>query len=169
MLVLIIFSPELSERFKLVIAFNIIMKDCITCRYNKDPSNIPGGRIKEYNYWILEHINEPIPVKGWLVLKTKRHTEGIVGLDKAESLELAEILESLPKIQKNIFNAEQIYICCFTELVKHLHIHFIPRTYNETKLGTDLFNLISEVRLDNSKAIDPESVISFVDRLRNLL
>lgn len=64
------------------------MNSCITCKLNKDPSGAPGGRIKEYNFWILEHIVEPIPVKGWLILKTKRHTEGIVGLNDEESEEL---------------------------------------------------------------------------------
>ena len=128
--------------------------NCLTCQYNKDPNKSPGGQIKEYNYWICEHINEPIPIKGWLVLKTKRHTEGITGMNSIEANELGKILNTLPKLQKKVCNAAQIYIVCFTELVSHLHIHLIPRHVNETKKGTELFNLIEQVRKDASKAIN---------------
>ena len=76
------------------------MNACLACQLNNDPSSVPGGRIKNYNHWLLEHIIEPIPVKGWLILKTKRHAEGITDLNTDEAKELGEILESLPKIQK---------------------------------------------------------------------
>jgi len=143
--------------------------NCLTCQYNKDSEKSPGGWIKEYNYWILEHMNEPIPVLGWLVLKTKRHTEGITGMNSDESKELGEILNIVPKLQKDICEAGQIYVLCFTELVSHLHIHLIPRNINETRKGPELFNLIEEVRKDNSKAISVQESIEFVKQLKQKL
>jgi len=145
------------------------MEDCITCNYNKDPSSVPGGRIKEYEYWILEHINEPIPVKGWLVLKTKRHTEGIDGFNINESQELSEILFNLPKIQKQIFDTEQIYICCFTELVNHLHFHLIPRGKNEIRKGTQILDLMSDVKKNKTLAIDPNLILDSIQELKKRL
>jgi len=142
---------------------------CLTCQYNKDPDKSPGGWIKEYSYWILEHINEPIPVLGWLVLKTKRHTEGITGMDSYEATELGEILNTVPKLQKELCNASQIYVVCFTELVSHLHIHLIPRHINETKRGPELFGLIDEVRKDSSKAINVQEAIELVKNLKQKL
>ena len=143
--------------------------NCLTCQYNQDPNKSPGGWIREYDRWILEHINEPIPVLGWLILKTKRHIEGITGMNSEESKELGEILNIVPKIQKEICNAGQIYIICFTELVSHLHIHLIPRHINETRKGTELFNLIDEVRKDNTKSIDKEEAIKIANKLKKLL
>lgn len=143
--------------------------NCLTCQYNKNPEKSPGGWIKEYNYWILEHINEPIPILGWLVLKTKRHTEGITGMNGDEAKELGEILNVVPKLQKEICNSGQIYVVCFTELVSHLHIHLIPRHINETKKGPELFGLIDGVRQDNSKAISVQESIEFVKQLKQKL
>ena len=140
--------------------------NCLTCEYNKDPKKSPGGWIKEYNYWILEHINEPVPVLGWLVLKTKRHTEGITGMNEDEAKELGEILNVVPKFLKEICQASQIYIVCFTELVAHLHIHLIPRHINETRKGPELFSLIDEVRKDTSKAVSVKKAIDIVKQLR---
>lgn len=127
--------------------------NCLTCQYNNGSIVAPGGWIKEYNHWILEHINEPIPVLGWLVLKTKRHTEGIIGMNDDEAKELGEILNVVPKLQKEICNAGQVYIICFTELVAHLHFHLIPRHINETRKGPELFSLVDVVKKDKTKAI----------------
>lgn len=143
--------------------------NCLTCQYNTDHEKSPGGWIKEYNYWILEHINEPIPVLGWLVLKTKRHTEGITGMNSDEAKELGDILNTVPKLQKELCNAGQIYVMCFTELVSHLHIHLIPRHINETKKGPELFDLIDVVRQDNTMAISVQESIELVKQLKEKL
>lgn len=146
-----------------------MMDNCLTCQYNRNPEKSPGGWVKEYQYWILEHINEPIPVLGWLVLKTKRHTEGITGMNGDEAKELGEILNIVPKSQKEICNSSQVYVVCFTELISHLHIHLIPRHINETKKGPELFGLIDEVRQDSSKAISVQESIKFVKQLKQTL
>ena len=115
------------------------MATCFSCEFNKNPDKAPGGMIREYKYWRLEHIDEPIPVLGWLVLVTKRHVEGITGMNRDEAAELGEILVEMPKIQKKLCEAAQIYVVFFTELVSHLHLHLIPRHINETKKGPRTF------------------------------
>jgi diadenosine tetraphosphate (Ap4A) HIT family hydrolase len=139
---------------------------CLTCQFNNNPGKSPGGWIKEYNYWILEHINEPIPVLGWLVLKTKRHTDGIVGLNADEAKELGEILYIVPKVLKQVTNAEMIYIVTITELVKHMHMHIVPR-YKNAKMGSDLLCLLDEVKKDKDLAQSVQKSITLVEKIRN--
>ena len=143
-------------------------KQCLTCQFNNDREKSPGGWIKEYNHWILEHINEPIPILGWLVLKTKRHTEGICGMNEDESKELGEILNTVPKILKQTTGAEMIYLITMTELIKHMHMHIIPR-YKDEKMGPDLINLMDEVKQNNNLAKDVQESIKLVDKIRNNL
>ena len=145
------------------------MKNCLTCEFNKNPDKVPGGLIKEYRYWNLQHIDEPIPVLGWLVLKTKRHIEGITGMNRDEAAELGEILAEVPKIQQKLCEAARIYVLCFTELVSHLHIHLIPRHINETKKGPELFGLLDEARKNPDKAINREEAIKLANSLREKL
>jgi diadenosine tetraphosphate (Ap4A) HIT family hydrolase len=144
-------------------------KNCLTCQFNKEPEKSPGGWIKEYNYWILEHVDEPIPIKGWLVLKTKRHTEGIAGINGKESAELGEILNIVPKVQKEVCKAAQIYIICLTEKVTHLHFHLIPRHIKETRIGPELFNVMDEVRKGRVKAVKTREAIEVVKELKKKL
>ncbi len=112
--------------------------DCVACELNQDPSGAPGGRIASFDHWYLEHLIPPLPIAGWLILKTIRHTEGIVGLNAEESAELGGLLGRLPKVLKRISEAEQVYVCCFTELVPHLHIHLIPRAPGAEVRGPDM-------------------------------
>jgi len=113
--------------------------DCVACLLNADPSGAPGGRILSTERWVLEHIVAPIPLVGWLILRTVRHTEGIVGLDPAEGAELGRLLATLPKMLQEVSGAEQVYVCVFTEVVPHLHIHLIPRLPDQAVRGPQLF------------------------------
>lgn len=143
--------------------------DCLACRINADPSGAPGGRIKEYNYWFLDHIIAPVPMTGWLILKTKRHSEGITGLNREEARELGEILDRLPKIQQELLRAEKIYLCCFAELVSHLHIHLIPQPAEEKYRGPKAFDLQAAVEAGKRQPVLKDEVVRFVDRLRGKL
>jgi len=138
--------------------------DCLTCIFNQDASKAPGGRIKEYEYWILEHINEPIPVLGWLVLKTKRHTEGVVGLNKNEAKELGHILHVVPKALKKIVQAENIHIISMNELVKHIHIHIIPRCKKD-EVDSSIISLMDKVKENKDLAKNTEDAKKIVEKL----
>ena len=145
------------------------MNNCLACQLNDNSSSVPGGTIKEYEYWILQHIINPIPVKGWLILKTKRHVDGITGMNNSESKELGVILNSITKTLKEVSKAAQIYICCFTEEVSHLHIHIIPRYSDEMRKGPSLFQLLKEVKQNPSKAVNQEEVIEFTKKISSMI
>lgn len=144
-------------------------EECLACRLNADPSGAPGGRIKNYVHWFLEHIIEPVPITGWLILKTKRHTEGITGLNREEAAELGEILERVPKIQQALLRAEKIYVCCFTEWVSHLHLHLIPQPAEEKYRGPKAFDLQQAVEEGEQKPAPSKEVEKFVEQLRQKL
>ena len=139
------------------------------CEKYTKPDASPGGRVKDYRFWFLEHIPEPIPVKGWLVLRTKRHTEGLVGLNKEEAQELGEILNTLPKVLKETLGAEQIYLCCFTEVVPHLHFHFIPRMPGDSRRTIEFFLLQKDVKEGREKSVEAREVEAFVDLVKPML
>lgn len=146
-----------------------VREGCLACRLNVDPSGVPGGRIKEYARWFLEHMIPPLPIVGWLILKTKRHAEGIAGLNCAEAGELGEILERVPKVQQQILRVEKIYVCCFTELIGHLHFHLIPQPREKKYRGPEVFGIQQLVEEGKSKPVPEDSVVRFVQRLREKL
>lgn len=146
-----------------------MQNSCVACKYNDTPQESTGGRIKNYKYWNLEHIIEPVPVVGWLILKTKRHTEGIFSLTKEECTELGEIISIVPALLKEFAEAEMVYFVSFTEEVRHSHIHIIPRRKDATMMGTELFSMIDKVKEDQSLAKNTVEVLQFANEFKRKL
>ena len=142
---------------------------CLGCYYNKHPEKEIGGKIKEYNYWNLKHVDKPVPHQGWLILNTKRHVVGIAGMNKNEAKELAEILFTVPKAIKKIDKAKMVYIVCMTEAVKHLHIHIIPRYENDKIRGGDLFALNGLVKKGKIKPVPAAKCLAIIKKLKKEL
>ena len=138
----------------------------MACKLNEDDSGVPGGTIKEYNSWILQHIIEPAPIKGWLILKTKRHVDGIENMNKKEAGELGNIIESLTKILKEVTKASKVYVCCFTEYVSHLHIHIIPKYQDIIQKGPNIFKLLRDVKEGKIKSVNIKDVANISDILK---
>ena len=145
------------------------MKNCLGCQCNQDTTIAPGGHIKVYKHWILAHIIEPVPIIGWLVLKTKRHAEGIMEMNSEESNELGKILNIVPKVVQKITGAEMVYALCITELVAHLHFHIIPRLPDSDVRGTELFMKLKDVRENPTKAVCITDCLDVIKRIKQLL
>ena len=58
--------------------------ECGTCRANRGELRAPGGVIYEDGLWRLEHLLEPVPFAGWLVLKQLRHIESLAEMNPDE-------------------------------------------------------------------------------------
>jgi diadenosine tetraphosphate (Ap4A) HIT family hydrolase len=142
-------------------------RSCQACELNADPEEATGGRIYATQHWYLEHIVAPLPLVGWLILKTIRHTEGIVGLNAEEGAELGRLLEVLPKVLAKVSGAEQVYVCVFTEVVAHLHIHLIPRAAGQSVRGPKLFlERITAARDDPQSCPAPAEAAAFAESMR---
>ena len=66
--------------------------DCVACQANAGQLQAPGGVIYQDALWRLEHILSPAPLAGWLVLKPKRHCEGLDFLTGAEAAALGPLM-----------------------------------------------------------------------------
>ncbi len=51
----------------------MLVEDCLSCNLLAGKLKAPGGVIYEDNYWIVEHSLSPILLRGYLIIKLKRH------------------------------------------------------------------------------------------------
>lgn len=89
----------------------------------------PGGVIYDDGSWRLEHILEPIPMVGWLVLKPLRHVETIAGLTMDEATAFGQLSKHIVEAMEMALDPAKVYLCMFAEAENfaHIHFHFIPR------------------------------------------
>jgi diadenosine tetraphosphate (Ap4A) HIT family hydrolase len=124
---------------------------CIACRANRGQLNAPGGVIYHDELWQLEHILEPIPLAGWLVLKPLRHVEAFGELTAAEAIGFGLIARRATRAMQQVLFSTKIYVVLFAEApnAAHIHFHLIPRFAEtpEGQRGPNVFNLLRDASI----------------------
>ena len=113
------------------------VRDCFTCDVNAGRVEAPGGTIYEDERWIADHGVDPL-VRGYVVLKPKRHVHELADLDPAEAASFGPALRTVLAAMRTALRPSRIYVCSFAETVPHLHFHLIPRYPDMPALGPDL-------------------------------
>jgi diadenosine tetraphosphate (Ap4A) HIT family hydrolase len=111
--------------------------ECFACAVNAGRERAPGGTVYEDDHWLADHGVTRL-VRGYLVLKPKRHVHEMADLLPAEAAALGSVLLRLLAAMRTALGPERIYICSFAETVHHLHFHLLPRYSTMPALGPDL-------------------------------
>ena len=104
-------------------------QECLTCLLNQGEGKSPGGVIYQDSFWRLEHVLEPIPMVGWLILKSLRHVEHVADLTDEEALSFGPLTRRITRAMREVLRPEKIYLSLYAEAPghAHLHVHLIPR------------------------------------------
>jgi diadenosine tetraphosphate (Ap4A) HIT family hydrolase len=114
--------------------------------------------------WQAEHGIDRI-VRGYVVLKPRRHVHELADLRPDESAALGPTMQALVRAMRTALAPERVYICSFAESVHHLHFHLIPRYGGMPGLGPGVMADLFAGRWACTEA-DAESA---ADRIRAVL
>ncbi len=113
------------------------MADCFTCEVNAGRISAPGGTIYQDEHWLADHGVDRL-VRGYVVLKPKRHVHEMADLLPEEAMTFGHAAQTLLSAMRSALGTERIYVCSFAETVHHLHFHLLPRYPEMPALGPDL-------------------------------
>ena len=86
-------------------------------------------------------------MRGYLVLKPRRHVHELADLDAEEAATLGPVIIKLHAAMRRALQPDRIYVLSTAETVHHLHFHLLPRYADMPGLGPDLMPaLFSEQR-----------------------
>ncbi len=97
----------------------------------------PGGTIYQDDHWIADH-GVDLLVRGYVVLKPKRHVHEFADLVPEEAVTFGPVLQMILAGMRRALETERIYACSFAETVHHLHLHLLPRYSAMPGLGPNL-------------------------------
>lgn len=101
------------------------MKECLACNLMSGKVELPGGRIYEKAYWVVEHCIGPFGV-GTLIVKPKRHCVHFWELKVEETNELGPLLQRASATIRAILKPDQVYICLWSHAGwQPGHLHFV--------------------------------------------
>ncbi len=81
--------------------------------------------------FVLHAVNQPTPVKGWLVLTSERHARAWYDLTPEESAALGPFAKQVMQAQLSVLKAEHVYALALGDVLQHFHLNLVPR-YAET-------------------------------------
>lgn len=140
---------------------------CLACDVTTGRIAPPGGTIHEEGGWLLEHAISPVPLKGWLILKPRRHVEHLAALNQDETLALGPLIEKVSNAVMRALQAERVYLCSFGEVVKHVHLYFVPRYADMPPVGPSI--LVQMGSGSSPWACDDEAAADAAYRVRAAL
>jgi diadenosine tetraphosphate (Ap4A) HIT family hydrolase len=112
---------------------------CIACDVNAGRVKPPGGRIYEDPSWIADHGVDRL-VRGYVVLKPRRHVHELADLEVEEALALGPAMRRVVAAIRSALAPDRVYVCSFAETVHHVHFHLLPRYPDMPALGPNLFS-----------------------------
>jgi diadenosine tetraphosphate (Ap4A) HIT family hydrolase len=138
---------------------------CLACDVLAGRIEPPGGTIYEDEGWVVDHSISPVALRGWLIVKPRRHVENLGELTDAEAAHSGPILRSAAAAVQNALAAERVYVCSFGEEWRHVHIHVVPRYPEMEPLS---WELLGEMWSGSSKwACTDEEAAAAADAIRD--
>jgi diadenosine tetraphosphate (Ap4A) HIT family hydrolase len=114
--------------------------ECIACEVVSGRTLPPGGIVLDDGLWVLSHSVSPVLLRGWLILKPRRHVEHLAELTEPEAAALGPLIARVSSAVMRALQAEKVYACSFGELVRHVHWYLIPRYADMSVHGVAVLN-----------------------------
>lgn len=143
---------------------NIINDKCTGCR-------VANGRIgtiiyETKNFVLLQ--DPEVPIKGFLIIQSKKHLNSFIDFNKYEREELNELLYKARKSLKDLNICQEVTIVQ-EERSKHFHIWLFPcLDWMKERFGKGIKYLrdINEYVVQNATEKDKQEVLDTIERLK---
>lgn len=138
------------------------LDNCIIC----DRTSVRNlYNIYEDEYIFVRHSNLKYPIKGYFYIEFKRHVENWGDLSKQELHEYSEMIQILTGFLTTVLNVERVYTLSISEVVRHLHVHIIPRLKEDEDKGVNLIHKIIERPIETKRDLFGKNEISNVSAM----
>ncbi|BCC32327.1 hypothetical protein BCM0100_5053 [Bacillus cereus] len=100
-------------------------------------------------------------ILGYVYIEPRRHVESWYELKSDELLDLGLIIQKVSLFLKSELGAERVYTVTISEVVRHLHIHVIPREENSDIKGLSLIEQATQQKIIRDRKFSEEEFETF--------
>lgn len=99
---------------------------CLSCALTSGFIEPDGGTIVETAYFHA-HQDVAYPIKGLVIVASKRHITGLDELTEDEQIDYIRILTQIRKVQRDVLGIEHVYYFYNEDTTHHFHTWMVPR------------------------------------------
>lgn len=144
---------------------------CIGCGIGKGEVIPPGGIILDTKNFVL-HQDPEIPIKGFLIIASKKHIRSISELNYVEAQELFDLVYKARMAQKSLKDIKEVSIIQ-EERSGHFHLWLLPRYKWMDEIFEDSLSTVREIMSyarDNYRSeSDTKAIINAVKQIRKVI
>jgi diadenosine tetraphosphate (Ap4A) HIT family hydrolase len=111
---------------------------CLGCAISEKEVDPPGGMIAETKHFTLANDFE-YPIKGFLIIGSKRHFQSVVDFTSEESADFSNFLIKTRKAMKDVLGIQQVTIIQEEKSKdSHFHVWMFPWHEWMKEIGSDI-------------------------------
>jgi len=105
---------------------NTVEVECLSCALTSGLIEPDGGVVLETEFFHA-HQDVAYPIKGLIILASKRHIKCLDELTEEEKTDYINILTKIRKAQRDVLGIEHIYYFYNEDTTHHFHTWMVPR------------------------------------------
>ncbi|MBV7506655.1 diadenosine tetraphosphate hydrolase [Bacillus sp. sid0103] len=105
---------------------NTVEVECLSCALTSGLIEPDGGVVYETDYFHA-HQDVAYPIKGLMIVASKRHITCLDELTEAEKIDYINILTKIRKAQREVLGIENVYYFYNEDTTHHFHMWMVPR------------------------------------------
>ena len=105
---------------------SVVEVECLSCALTSGLIEPDGGVVYETEY---SHAHQDVayPIKGLIILASKRHIKCFDELTEEEQLDYIHVLSKIRKAQRKVLDIEYVYYFYNEDTTHHFHTWLVPR------------------------------------------
>ncbi|MBD8070027.1 HIT family protein [Bacillus sp. PS06] len=104
----------------------VVEVECLSCALTSGLIEPDGGVVIETEYFHA-HQDVAYPIKGLIILASKRHIKCFDELTDEERLDYINVLSKIRAAQRNVLGIEHVYYFYNEDTTHHFHTWMVPR------------------------------------------
>ncbi|MFT9819427.1 HIT family protein [Lysinibacillus sp. NPDC056185] len=100
--------------------------ECLSCAITSGLIKPDGGVVIETDYFHA-HQDVAYPIKGLIILASKRHIKSFDELNDEEKIDYINLLSKIRKAQRDVLGIEYVYYFYNEDTTHHFHMWMVPR------------------------------------------
>lgn len=146
---------------------NTVEVECLSCALTSGLVEPDGGVVIETEHFHA-HQDVAYPIKGLIILASKRHIKCFDELTEEEKIDYLNILTKIRKAQREVLGIKYIYYFYNEDTTHHFHTWMVPRYEWMEEFGRSVESVRPVLLHARNNMNDKENVKEVIEAIKHL-